>query len=270
MAVTLAARMQLLGREKELASVTRAVGEARAGEPRALGLFGEPGIGKSALLGAARASALEAGMLVLEGRAAEHERSVPFGLVVDALDDHVATLHPRRVESVGPDLAAVLPSAATAEAPAFPAAGAAERFRYHRAVRALLELLARERPVALLLDDLHWADEASVELVLHLLRRPPRGPHLLAFALRPHEPAPRLLDAARTAPGWIHLAPGPLADDAARELVDELPEQLRDRVVREAGGNPLFLEELRRVASAPDGALPPTLMAAVGLEIGAL
>src|ERR671915_1000373 len=185
MAVTLAARMQLLGREKELASVTRAVGEARAGEPRALGLFGEAGIGKSALLGAARASALGAGMLVLEGRAAEHERSVPFGLVVDALDDHVATLHPRRVESVGPDLAAVLPSAATAAAPAAPAAGAAERFRYHRAVRALLELLSRERPVALLLDDLHWADEASVELVLHLLRRPPRGPHLLAFALRP-------------------------------------------------------------------------------------
>src|SRR5918992_670923 len=270
MAVTLAARMQLLGREKELASVTRAVGEARAGEPRALGLFGEAGIGKSALLGAARASAEEAGMLVLEGRAAEHERSVPFGLVVDALDDHVATLHPRRVEAVGPDLAAVLPAAGGAGPPGAPAAGAAERFRYHRAVRALLELLARERPVALLLDDLHWADEASVELVLHLLRRPPRGPHLLAFALRPHEPAPRLLDAARGAPGWIHLAPGPLGDDAARELVAELPEALRDRVVREAGGNPLFLEELRRVGNAPDGALPPTLMAAVGLEIAAL
>ena len=181
-----------------------------------------------------------------------------------------STLHPRRVESVGPDLAAVLPAAASAETPAAPAAGAAERFRYHRAVRALLELLARERPVALLLDDLHWADEASVELVLHLLRRPPRGPLLLAFALRPHEPAPRLLDAARGAPGWVHLAPGPLADDAARALVAELPEALRERVVREAGGNPLFLEELRRVANAPDGALPPTLMAAVGLEIGAL
>src|ERR671915_906835 len=133
MAVTLAARMQLLGREKELASVTRAVGEARAGEPRALGLFGEPGIGKSALLGAARASAEEAGMLVLEGRAAEHERSVPFGLVVDALDDHVATLHPRRVESVGPDLPAVAPPAAPPDAAPAPAAGAAPGLRYHPA-----------------------------------------------------------------------------------------------------------------------------------------
>ena len=54
---------------------------------------------------------------MLDGRAAEHERDVPFGLVVDALDDHVATLHPRRIESVGADLAAALPSAAAGAAP---------------------------------------------------------------------------------------------------------------------------------------------------------
>jgi len=264
--------MELLGREMELASVDRAVQDARDGGARALGLFGEAGIGKSALLGAVRERAEGAGMLVLEGRAAEHERSVPFGLVVDALDDHVATLHPRRVESVGPDLAAVLPAASHAGTSGAngPAAGAAERFRYHRAVRALLELLGRERPVALLLDDLHWADEASVELVLHLLRRPPRTPYLLAFALRPQEPAPRLLDAARSAPAWEHLRPGPLGDDAARAIVAELPDGLRDRVVREAGGNPLFLEELRRVARDPADALPPTLIAAVTLELAGL
>jgi predicted ATPase len=52
--------------------------------------------------------------------------------------------------------------------------GPGERFRYHRALRGLLELLAGERRVALVLDDPHWADEASLEFVLHLLRRPPR------------------------------------------------------------------------------------------------
>ena len=156
-------------------------------------------------------------------------------------------------------------------APGAAAAGAAERFRYHRAVRALLELLARERPVALLLDDLHWADEASVELVLHLLRRPPRGPHLLAFALRPQEPAAAAARRRpRARPAGTTSTPGPLPDDAARALVAGCPTALRDRVVREAGGNPLFLEELRRVARDPARALPPTLMAAVGLEIGAL
>ena len=264
--------MELVGRAHELAGVDAAVADAVAGAPRAIGVLGEAGIGKTALMHAVRERADAAGMLVLTGRAAEHERSVPFGLAVDALDDHVATLHPRRVQSVGPDLAAVLPAAAEhAETRAEPAAGAAERFRYHRAVRALLELLGRERPVALLLDDLHWADDASVELVLHLLRRPPRGPHLLAVAMRPQDPAPRVLDAARDMPGWAHLQPGPLGDDAAHTLVAGIPDAaLRDRVVREAGGNPLFLEELRRVARDPADALPPTLLAAVGLEIGML
>ena len=131
---------------------------------------------------------------MLEGRCAEHERDVPFGVVIDALDEHVATLAPRRVETVGPDLAAVLPAAAVQPGAAVMAgSSAAERFRYHRALRGLLELLARERPVALLLDDLHWAGEASLEFVLHLLRRPPRAACLLVFALRPGERGARVL-----------------------------------------------------------------------------
>ena len=112
---------------------------------------------------------------------------LPFGVAVAALDGQVAGLHPSRLRALGGDLGAVLPSAGEAAPP--PAVGAAERFRYHRALRALVEELARERPVALLVDDLHWADEASVEWVLHLLRRPPAGAHLLAFASRPVDPA---------------------------------------------------------------------------------
>ncbi len=264
--------MQLVGREKELAAVERAVRDAQEGSSRALGLLGEAGIGKSALLIAAREQSREGGMLVLEGRGAEHEQDVPFGLVVDALDDHVASLHPRRVESLGPDLGAVLPAAAE-HAGVSPASetSAAERFRYHRALRALIEMLARERPVTLLLDDLHWADDASIELVLHLLRRPPRSPHLLAFALRPIDPAPRLLDAARATPAWTHLQLEPLGREASLELVDDLPDpDLRERVVRDAGGNPLFLQELTRAARQPGDELPATLLAAVQLEVGTL
>src|SRR5262249_20776983 len=54
-----------------------------------------------------------------------------------------------------------------------------ERYRSHRAVRALLEQLAETKPLVLVLDDFHWADDASVELLAALLRRPgprPRGP----------------------------------------------------------------------------------------------
>jgi predicted ATPase len=120
--------------------------DVRAGRTRVLGADGKTGIGKTELLGALAGYARDAGLLVLEGRCAEHERAVPFGVVIDALDEHVATLAPRRVETVGPELAAVLPAAAGRPGAAVKVgAHAAERFRYHRALRALLELLARER-----------------------------------------------------------------------------------------------------------------------------
>jgi predicted ATPase len=147
--------MELVERDRELAAAARAVREACAGSSRVLGVVGEAGIGKSALLAAVAEHGERAGMLVLEGRAAEHLRELPFGVAIAALDDHVEQLHPRRIEALAPDLAAVLPSAAgTPGAPPVLGAGPAGRFRHHRALRALIEQLGRERPVMLLLDDL--------------------------------------------------------------------------------------------------------------------
>src|ERR687897_603045 len=266
--------MELFGRETELAAADAAIAAVREGGPRALAVMGEAGIGKSALLLALQERAAAAGLLVLAGRAAEHERDVPFGLVVDALDDHVASMHHRRVETIGPELAAVLPSAAAlveGDAPAGAPGDPAERFRYHRALRSLLAMMARERPVALLFDDVHWADEASVELVLHLLRRPPAGPVLLGFAMRPVDPARRLLDAVRSGPGAELVAVEPLDHEASLALAGEIADPaLRDRVARDARGNPLFLQELARAARDPAGPLPETLLAAIQLEVDSL
>src|SRR5262245_56186518 len=139
--------MELVGRDGELAVLARAVEDVSRGGARVVGVVGEAGIGKTELLSALAGVASEAGLLVLDGRCAEHGGDVPFGVAIDALDEHVATMAPRRVEAVGPELAAVLPAAAEHPAPTVgPGADAAERFRYHRALRALLELLARERP----------------------------------------------------------------------------------------------------------------------------
>jgi DNA-binding NarL/FixJ family response regulator len=263
--------VELLGRDAELAVLARAVADARGGRTRVLGVIGEAGIGKTELLARLAGSARDAGLLVLEGRCAEHERDVPFGVVVDALDEHVATLAPRRVESVGPELAAVLPAAERPGAAVMPATGAGERFRYHRALRGLLELLARERPVALLLDDLHWADEASLEFVLHLLRRPPRAACLLVFALRPGERGARVLAAARATLGFEDVPLGPLSAEAARSLLADVPDAaLRERVLGDAAGNPLFLRELGRLARCGESALPATLTAAIGVDVAGL
>jgi predicted ATPase len=174
--------VELLERDGELRALAGALADVRSGQPRTLGVLGEAGIGKSALIAVAEGQAADAGLLVLSGRAAEQERDVPFSLVIDALDDHVASLHPERVRAVGEDLGAVLPSAARDGGLDLAVAGPAERYRYHRSLRALLELLGRERPFMLALDDLHWADAASVEFVLYLLRRSARVPHLLLVA----------------------------------------------------------------------------------------
>ena len=131
--------------------------------------------------------------------------------------------------------------------------------------------MGRERPFALVLDDLHWADAGSLELVLHLLRRPPRVPHLLVVALRPVDPLPVLLDALRGVPGADVLTLEPLDRTAALELVADVGDAgLRERIASEAGGNPLFLRELARTAAPGEAALPATLLAAVQREIAAL
>ena len=164
-----------------------------------LAILGETGIGKSALLGAHGEPARRPpACWCSTGAPPSTSATCRSGSSIDALDDHVATLHPRRIESVGADLGRRAPRRRRLLRRA-PPSGAGERYRSHRALRALIEMLGRERPVALLLDDLHWADDASIELVLHLLRRPARAPHLLAFALRPAEPAPRILHATRAA-----------------------------------------------------------------------
>jgi DNA-binding NarL/FixJ family response regulator len=261
--------MELAGRDRELDLAAGAVEDVRGGRSRVLGVVGEAGIGKTALLGAIAERAATQRLLVLHGRGVEHEREVPFGVAVDLLDAQVEALDPGRAQALGPDLGAVLPTAAALGEPVL--AGVEERFRYHRALRALLELLGRERPLAVLLDDLHWADDASLELVLHLLRRPPGVPHLLVFAARPNGASTRLLDAARSAPGFAALALEPLGDDAALGLLADVRDPaVRRRVAREARGNPLFLRELARAAGRPGAALPDTLLAAVGVELAAL
>lgn len=266
--------MRLVGRDTELEAVAGALAAAGAGDRRTLAVLGEAGIGKSALLGAIAERAGAAGLLVVAGRASEHERDVPFSLLIDALDAHVALLNPARVAAAGPELALVLPAAAadaTAGAPA--ALQPVERFRLHRALAALLDQLGRERPYALILDDVHWADDASVEALLHLLRRAPTAPHVTVLGARPAELAARILDAARTAPGFQALRPAPLDRPAALALLPaDLPREVRERVAREAAGNPLFLQELGRLAAAPGGEdrLPATLVAAVAQEAARL
>jgi hypothetical protein len=209
---------------------------------------------------------------VLGGAAAEHERDVPFGLVVDALDDHVAGLHPRRIATLTAASPRCCPRSPQARSPPRrrPAETPAERFLLHRALRGLLELLARERPVALVLDDLtgptrrRWGSCCTSCAARRGL------PHC-SSALRPAEAAAAGARGGRAAPGLDAPRAGATPHERALAAIGHVADPVaRERIAAVAAGNPLFLHELARVAADPGDAVPRTLVAAIRLEAAAL
>src|SRR4051794_7388216 len=268
----------LIGRRQELASAEAALDALRAPGARWLALTGEPGTGKTRLLAELGDRARAREFLMLAGRGSELERELPFGIWVAALDDHVAMLGPDRVEALVGDraaeLARVLPSAAGSRGA--PLGGLQdERFRAHRAVRALLAGLAARTPVVLVLDDIHWADEASLELIVHLLRRPAPARILTALAFREGQLPPAVLAALEAATresnlGELRLTPLSVGEADAM-MGDRLPAPVREEVYRQSGGNPFYLQELTRVSRRSLRAgVPPSVSAALGQEIDGL
>ncbi len=261
----------LYGREAELAAIAGALDAVARGGRRLLTLRGEAGIGKTRLLAELSAQAAAQRMVVLEGRATELEDDVPLVPLVDALADRLPAAQ-ALTDALGPErvdlLAGVLPGLRPGPARATPSA---ERWRLHRAFGELLELVAAGRPLVLVIDDLHWADPATRELLEHLVRRPPAQSLLIAAGLRPGEAGERLLAAQRSsaAVGLVTLDLRPLERAAAERLLAAVPAGgERERRLAQSGGNPLLLRELARDAGA--GAVPQGILAAVGAELRAL
>ena len=205
--------MELVGRDWELTVVARALDDVRDGATRLLGVIGEAGIGKSALLAAVAAQAQERGMAVRQARAAAHERYVPLALGED--------------------------------------------------------LTAEPEGVAVLVDDVHWADEASIDLLLDLVCRPPAEPYLLVVAARRRGSATalRLLGEARRHPGFEELRLAPLDHEGSLALLSGVTDRAeRERMADESRGNPLYLTELARNPAA----LSCPLLASVEAELAAL
>jgi ATP/maltotriose-dependent transcriptional regulator MalT len=278
---------EIVGRTEELALVERALAETEAGRAAVVQISGDPGIGKTTLLAELGRRAEERSRLVLAGRASELERDLPYWIFIDALDEYLRTLDPDWLagidgESDG-ELSRIFPALTGAAADR--ATVLDERYRVHRAVRALLEELARRRPLVLLLDDLHWADPASVDLFGSLVRRPPRARFLLALAVRSRQAPPRLAAAladAERSGGLIHVEPRTLSEAEVDELLgpEISPEKAR-KLRDESGGNPFYLEQLVRVTglaipeTGPAGppeevALPPAVAAALAGELADL
>ena len=236
----------MIGRSEQLDTLLGLL-EAVADGPRRVAVVeGEAGIGKSRLLAAALDAALARGFRVLTAKARELEQSVPFAALADALDVRKPLEVAERAEvarllfgepgSAGPPVALVDASQ--------------QRLRLLEAVVSLVEKYSLEKPVVLAIEDLHWADSASLLGFEFLARRLFAQPILLVATLRPvplRGELDRAVDAL-LAEGGLHLELGPLTGDEVAALaewaVGAPPTARLLSVAEAAGGNPLFLTEL--------------------------
>jgi ATP/maltotriose-dependent transcriptional regulator MalT len=277
----------LVGRDQETQLLVQLLDETHTGSSRFAFLSGEPGIGKTCLLLALRSEAEQRGCLTLHGSAAEFERELPFGLIVAALDEYLESLDPRvfsrlATEDVA-ELAGVFPALRSLAPGLGEPSTAAERFRAHRAVRKLTERLAVRQPLVLLLDDLHWADAATLELISYLFRHPPHAAVMVAVTFRSGQlddgltaVIERALDEAERS---SHVELGPLGPAEAQALIDVTDPAEYERLYAASGGNPFYMMQLARPASTTGSGLdahgessdvPVAVSAAIRAELRAL
>jgi class 3 adenylate cyclase/tetratricopeptide (TPR) repeat protein len=265
----------LVGRTEELRMIDDAMADLAGGTGSAILVTGEPGIGKSRLVAEARRRAISgrygAQITWLEGRCLSWADGVPYGVYRHLLsgwldvssDDPAdriasaleATAGAGAVDPAHVDLLGLVIAPGGRDPEVLDGPGDAEtiRERVFGAIEATLERLARTDPLAISLEDLHWADPTSLALTERLLSAVREAPFLVFVTHRPEaeHPAARSLDAAMDHVGSharrIDLRP--LAEDEHRELLRSLigdegvPERIRSRILATTDGNPLFLEE---------------------------
>ncbi len=240
----------LVGRAAEVAELADAVGDEQVA---AVLIGGEAGIGKSRLV-AEFSRRLDPSVLTLIGRCPElGSTAVPFAPFVAALPsvvrrlgvDGVAALLPPQ-----PALARWLPQLAVRSG--LPAIES-DRTQLFGEVLMLLEQLGTQRPVVLVLEDLHWADQGTRELLAFLVANLAERQVLLIGTYRPAESGPLrdLVAQLRRNPAVRIVAPQPLTrHEVGRQLAallgsEPAPEAIA-RVFERSGGNPLFIEALSR------------------------
>ena len=227
----------LVGRDSEVSLLVSSMTEVAAGRGTAVLIEGEPGIGKSALVGAACAEAADLGCQVFWGAGDELGQALPLLPLLEGLRIREPSTNPRRDAIVR-----LLRGEFAAERGEDVSAALAEQ------LLALLAELCARQPTVLVVDDLQWADQASIALWARLARSARQLPLLLVGMMRP-VPLREDLLALRHAPGvTARLQLSGLPEAAVAELVAALaggkPDDELLRLADGAAGNPLYLTEL--------------------------
>jgi DNA-binding NarL/FixJ family response regulator len=223
----------LLGRSDECRILDRMVDRARAGQSSSLVIRGEAGVGKTALLDYVAAQASGCGLARVAG--VESETGFAFAALLQLLRGPMLE---RAQHLVPPQRDALRRAFGLTEGPA------PELFLVSLATLSLLSRVAEERPLVCLIDDAQWLDRESISALSFVARRLDAERIAMLFAVRESR-AERELD------GLPELILDGLGEADARLMLDAavpggLDEEVRNRVVAEARGNPLALLELPR------------------------
>ena len=270
---------RFVGRAEELAELRAALEEAAESRPSLALVGGESGVGKSRLAEELVRHARESGARVLSGDCVElGDDELPYAPLLTALRPLVRDGDPALDELAPPlrsALDAILPGLGTGAA-----VGDAPQSRVFEALLSLVESLTEDRPVLLVIEDLHWADSSTRSFISFLARtvcneqllvvgtyrsdelhrRHPLRPLLAELASDQYT---RLLELPR-------FTPEEIAEQLEGILADRPEPELVERVYARSEGNPLYAEEI--LAAGPDGrgTLPPTLRDALMLRVDRL
>jgi hypothetical protein len=241
----------IIGRDQELRVIAGIIAKA-SHQGQAVTIVGDPGIGKSALVGAAEESAGAAGYRVLTVLGIESEAQLPF-----------AGLH-QMLRPVLRDAGKLRPAHQDALLSAFGLGDRArpELFLVAQAALGLLAALGSDQPVAVLADDVHWLDPQSQEALGFIARGVARYPIVVIGAIRAGHANPFLASAGTVLE--LRGVDQAAAQQILRSYAGALSESARLRIQREAEGNPLALMELPVAWPEADAAVVealPTLSA---------
>jgi DNA-binding CsgD family transcriptional regulator/tetratricopeptide (TPR) repeat protein len=259
---------------------------AAQGGPGLIAVGGEAGVGKTRLVSELSRVASGSGGRVLVGAGADFGAGgLPMGPIIEALRPLAASLAQlsQMLGAALPELARLLPELATDDARPAPAwSDEFARARLFEVLLALLDRLSRDRPTLLVLEDLHWADSSTLDLLAFLARNVRDERLLVVGTYRSDEvhwrhPLRRYLSELERS-GRIQRVD--LAPFGAREVRSQLEAilgrdpgpELTEHLFGRSEGNPFFVEELLGASQRIDGddALPPTLHAILAARFEAL